>query len=296
MAGRQIEGKYGRRHRLLTPHDLAGIIGNQGSGSGPSGPIDYNTLINKPTLGTAAAANITDFATVVQGSKADSAVQSVVAGTNITVDNTDPHNPVVSSSGGSGSSPVIWDMNNRAAPVTILGNGLTVGPISTFTGAVSNSVLATVGYSSGKKYFEIRVDAQGDSIYSHVGVAPSGGNLNGNSLSSVAVGGWSYYQQTGNKAHNGTTSTFGSTWASYNLVIGIAVDLSAGNIWFALGNVWQASGNPSGGTNAAFTGLTGTLYPGCSIYSGNGSYLTASFKSSAFRYAPPTGFSAWDPN
>lgn len=84
MAGRQIQGQGGRRHRVLTTHDLAGIIADQGSGQ--SEPIDYTTLVNKPTipaaqvnsdwdatsgvtkilnkptLGTAAAKNTEDFA------------------------------------------------------------------------------------------------------------------------------------------------------------------------------------------------------------------------------------------
>lgn len=42
------------------------------------------------------------FATAAQGALADTAIQSVVAGSNVTVDNTDPRNPVVSASGGGG--------------------------------------------------------------------------------------------------------------------------------------------------------------------------------------------------
>jgi hypothetical protein len=63
----------------------------------------YNDLTGKPTLGTAASQDAADFATASQGSKADSALQSVVAGTNVTVDNTDPHNPVISTAGGGGT-------------------------------------------------------------------------------------------------------------------------------------------------------------------------------------------------
>ena len=44
--------------------------------------------------------NDADYATAAQGALADTAVQSVVAGSNVTVDNTDPLNPIVSSSGG----------------------------------------------------------------------------------------------------------------------------------------------------------------------------------------------------
>jgi len=54
-----------------------------------------HTLTDITDAGTAAGSNTGDFATAAQGSTADSAVQSVVAGSNITVDATDPNNPVV---------------------------------------------------------------------------------------------------------------------------------------------------------------------------------------------------------
>lgn len=42
---------------------------------GPAGTTDYNELDNRPTLGTAAAAAVEDFATAAQGLLADTAVQ-----------------------------------------------------------------------------------------------------------------------------------------------------------------------------------------------------------------------------
>lgn len=42
---------------------------------GPAGTTDYNDLQNKPTLGTAAAADVSAFATAAQGALADTAVQ-----------------------------------------------------------------------------------------------------------------------------------------------------------------------------------------------------------------------------
>lgn len=49
----------------VQPNDLASVAT---SGS-------YNDLLNKPTLGSAAVANVNDFATAAQGAKADTAVQ-----------------------------------------------------------------------------------------------------------------------------------------------------------------------------------------------------------------------------
>lgn len=77
-------------------------------------------ILNKPTLGTAAAQNTSAFATAAQGAKADSAVQSVVAGTNVTVDNTDPHNPVISATGGGvGTNATNLSTTQTATNVTV---------------------------------------------------------------------------------------------------------------------------------------------------------------------------------
>ena len=60
MAGRQIQGQGGRRERLLTPHDLAGIVTAQQGFI--TGPIDYNSLINKPALSpVATSGNYSDL-------------------------------------------------------------------------------------------------------------------------------------------------------------------------------------------------------------------------------------------
>lgn len=60
-----------------------------------------------------------NFASATQGALADSAVQSVVAGSNVTVDNTDPRNPVVSASGGVSGAVSSTDWQAAAA------NGIT---------------------------------------------------------------------------------------------------------------------------------------------------------------------------
>jgi hypothetical protein len=59
-----------------------------------------NTDPTNPVIAFPAPADI-GAATSAQGALADSALQSIVAGTNITVDVTDPENPIINSSGGS---------------------------------------------------------------------------------------------------------------------------------------------------------------------------------------------------
>ncbi|CAM5776269.1 hypothetical protein LMIY3S_05443 [Labrys miyagiensis] len=70
-----------------------------------------NAKANAASLGSAAYAAASAFATATQGTKADSAIQTVNAGVNITVDNTDPKNPVISASG----AAVGGDVNGPAS-------------------------------------------------------------------------------------------------------------------------------------------------------------------------------------
>jgi hypothetical protein len=80
------------------PTNVAGDVFNQDNMV--DGTTNKNfTATEKTKLSGLNAAN---YATAAQGTKADSAVQSVVGGTGITVDVTDPHNPIVSA-GASGT-------------------------------------------------------------------------------------------------------------------------------------------------------------------------------------------------
>jgi hypothetical protein len=63
--GAQIDAGIAAANTATQPGDLATVA--------TSG--DYNDLLNKPTLGTAAATDSTDYATAAQGSTADTALQ-----------------------------------------------------------------------------------------------------------------------------------------------------------------------------------------------------------------------------
>lgn len=67
-----------------------------------------------PTLSLATAV-------MISLSKADSAVQSVVAGTGVSVDNTDPQNPIVSATGGSGSPTFPFILQTGASYIPLTG-------------------------------------------------------------------------------------------------------------------------------------------------------------------------------
>lgn len=190
---------------------------------------------------------------------------------------------------GGGAATVTWNPSDKHADIALSGGDL----VATKGGATnaSRSLRATLGRSTGKFYFEIAVTAGGTSPFMQIGVATSSLALTG-SLNAAA--GWCYYQDTGAKQHNSTSTAYGASYTTGD-VIGVAVDLDSGKIWFAKNNAWQGSGDPAAGTNEAFSSLSGTIYPAAALYRKDAPVhvLTARFKSSDFTYSPPAGFSPW---
>ena len=145
---------------------------------------------------------------------------------------------------------------------------------------------STIGVTSGKWYCEIFMTSAGSAAL--IGIVNEnattasypGGNANG----------YGYYVD-GNKYTNGAGSAYGSSYTN-NDIIGIALDLNTGRVWFSKNGTWQASGDPAAGTNAAFTGisLTNTWFFAC----GNSGVTTQNinFGQRPFSYTPPTGFLA----
>jgi hypothetical protein len=190
-------------------------------------------------------------------------------------------------SGGAGASST-WNPSDKNAGIALTNANLTAANTG---GSAYGLVRSTSSKSAGKFYFEIHVDVAGASNFAVVGLCPSTTVLSGG-YPGVDANGWGYYQQNGQKFHSGAGTAYGTAWA-LNDVIGVAVDLSSGLIWFSNNNVWQASGNPAAGTNPAYTGITGLLFPAIGLYGPNGGTFTARFLAASQTYAPPAGFSAW---
>jgi len=126
------------------------------------------------------------------------------------------------------------------------------------------------------------------------------------------------YEDDGNKINEGTATSYGSTYASGN-IIGTAFDSTTGTIWFSKDGVWQNSATISEiasgtTTNSAYTGLSTSIdwlplasnYQSrvCNVNFGNGFFGTTAITtnsgngyagaegSSKFNYTVPTGYSA----
>ena len=148
-------------------------------------------------------------------------------------------------------------------------------------------VKSSIAVSSGKWYCEYTL-AGADQ---NVGITlASHGVGNGDYLHSVA-GGVGYYSGNGQAYTNSGNSAYGNTFGAGD-VIGIALDLDNGKVFFSKNGTFQNSGNPAAGTNPAASSLSGTYVFG--RHSGSQSNTTAdgfwNFGQRSFKYTPPTNY------
>jgi hypothetical protein len=193
--------------------------------------------------------------------------------------------------------PTVWaDGGNGRGNYAVL-NPVQNPPSGAVSTAYSNANLtttldssvarSTIGVSSGKWYAEFVITSATLSTDTRFAIEPSDGNtFSGNAGQGRA------YSANGNKVFNGSSTAYGSTWTT-NDVIGCALDLDNGKVWWSKNGTWQASGDPAAGTGEAYSGLSGThLF---TIVNGNSAVsktFNANFGQRPFAYTPPTGFKA----
>lgn len=157
---------------------------------------------------------------------------------------------------------------------------------STTSGGSWRSVYGLKGIGSGKAVFAVRIDALSPTR-SFVGVGDAAASVD------LYIGadahGWGYLSSGGSR-HSGAGGA--GSLAAYTVgdVVMVAVDATAGKIWFGKNGTWV--GDPAAGTGAVFSSLAGTLYPGVSRET-NGLSVTLLVTASEIGYALPTGFSTW---
>ena len=177
-----------------------------------------------------------------------------------------------------------------SSSATITNGNLDISIAASVAGA-----MGTTAVVSGKWYWEFTAGTASQNAY-YVSVCDTAvwfpvGNSQNNMFLSAGV--YTYYGNDGSKINAGSSSAYGNSFTSGD-VIGIALDLDNGKVWFAKNGTWQNSGSPTGGTNAAFTTLAGkTIAP----WIGNGASSTSSagvvnFGQRAFVYTAPSGFKA----
>jgi hypothetical protein len=154
----------------------------------------------------------------------------------------------------------------------------------------------TIAVSSGKFYFETTITTySGSQEDGLVGISDV---YETDFQEYVGKGAYSYgiavaEYNTYMKKYNGNTAVDTDLKPpALGDVIGVAFDLDNGKVWFHKNGVYANSGDPAAGTNAAYTGLSGTFAPAitCSGSTGGTVGHDLNFGQRKFAYGAPTGF------
>ena len=207
--------------------------------------------------------------------------------------------------------------SNNFAVGNILDNGADKSPVF-LNGNISYSVgsavwryaTSTIGVSSGKWYMEQKIGS-----YSFAGVTDLY-HITANSYAdsdsfvgseALSVG---YYSQDGNKYTSNSASSYGNTFTT-NDIIGTALDMDNGYVYFSKNGTFQNSGDPTSGSTGTggialptSSNSTGTFLFMPSLYNGtmdvnygSPAYSISSGNADAnghgnFEYAVPSGYFA----
>jgi len=166
------------------------------------------------------------------------------------------------------------------------------------------------GVSNGKWYAEFSANTStfmvGVGSYDRIdGTVDNGLNTHLGATDTGAIG---FYLANGRLFENGSLTIGWGNAANANDIIGIALDMDNGKVYFAINNTWQNSANPAAGTGGvSLTYPDDAYYMGVSFFGSNiclanwGGYTDISIASGNadandygnFEYAPPTGYYAW---
>jgi hypothetical protein len=182
------------------------------------------------------------------------------------------------------------------------------------------TISGTIYVTRGKWYCEVQ-SILNSATTAYCSVMPddspiiaAGGAISHYPGSRSGDGGVSYYANNGNKYLDGGNSSYGNDWKSgtgLGDIMGIALDMDNGKVYFAKANVWQNSGDPTSGATGtgaidlpsptkAYT-MAAVIYANnnaIAINYGGYTYITISSGASdanghgTFEYAPPSGYFA----
>ena len=175
---------------------------------------------------------------------------------------------------------------------------------------------STLGMTSGKYYFEMKVETPSNNCAIGISDRPSP-----NLTTELGAGtyDYSYQSQNGESINNGTAVSYGNSYTTNDIVM-CALDLDNNKLYFGKNGTWQDSGDPtsgSTGTGAAYSvtapsstnggayffcgaDLTGANNTRLQANFGNGYFGTTAVSSAGtnasnngiFEYDVPTGYTA----
>ena len=207
-----------------------------------------------------------------------------------------PPSGFVAWDGGTAPPPTsVWSAADASANAMTLSNG---GLTVTTSGVNAwRAIRSSTSKTSGKLYIEF-LNSVSVSSYEAWGLASTGFNPVGN------LGDTNFSGASANNGFNivssGFTDLLGIPATSVGIgdVWALAVDFGAGYVWVARNNVWAQglAKDPASGAQALLRfvlATTGPLFASMSFYGTVGVWTLQSTAASQ-KYAPPSGFSAWD--
>lgn len=169
-----------------------------------------------------------------------------------------------------------WNPSDKSAAVTLSGGNLTAALTN---GGAGGMVRAVAGKSTGKWYYECKVDAFAtwNCLMGWAAASAPLANFPG-----IDANGWGFYGTDGSKYNNAVGAAYGSAWV-VNDIIGCYIDLDSATktIGFLVNNVDQG---------IAHSNLSGTLYPALGNPGAGTQTMTARFNPASFTYSPPSGY------
>ena len=184
----------------------------------------------------------------------------------------------------------------------VSGNYCTFNPLCELTGgyniALSNGNLeatnggdapGTMAFGSGKKYFELTVQAASSFSQGYFGIVNIADHIRPRSWTTSQI---AALRDTGSLYGDGSTgSAPGATQVGD--VYGFAVDVDNQKVFISVNGTYLNSANPASGTGASFTGRDFSNYaPLASMTAGNGQTIVLNTGQRVFNTAAPTGFQA----
>ena len=170
---------------------------------------------------------------------------------------------------------------------------------------------STFAVNNGKWYAEFKADNMASSIDSNVGIISADQIVYSTSSKNTDtyIGSWSYGANGRVSKYNADAQTSQTTYTTGD-IIGVALDIDNGYLYFAKNNTWQNSGDPTSGATGtggyALANQTDLYYFVVSTINSGGehrwlanfgspSYANSSDAADAdgygaFEYAPPSGF------
>ena len=145
--------------------------------------------------------------------------------------------------------------------------------------------------TTGLYYFEVTMSAV--SAAGLAGIAKLGATQDTNFGAGAYANIYAYTNTSGVAYANNATAYTGSTLTTGD-ILGVAVDMTNGALYFAKNNTWQNSGVPTSGaskTGAISFTVTNDLLPTCYVWKNSGAdALSINFGQRPFTYTAPSGY------